>query len=680
MSRLKVVMPLVAAVALFIAVQGPVSGQEDGDDGPQCYPFGFMNITTDRAETGFIQCYASSVNETDFRIEANNDSFTEFTQLYAGSNSKRYNSTPEFGSILRQNDPADPSVFINNFGIVSMTKTHAHVQGVKSDKGTTDAFSVYRLVDTSTEFVIAGWKRIPDRKFLAIIYVVAALEDTCLEIYKIFDGNKYVRLQSQLGGLGKYQIYRYYAGNAFDINLQELNEGEDVTGYYVNASKPVAVYFGHECAWVPSTAVPFCDYMVEQIPPVSQLGRIHVVPPIIGRSSAAGYIVRVVPAELGDTTITYLGKTVIKKLGDFEEFEQPDCSTATLVTCSRKCVVMQYNKGYLTVANDVPTDPFMQIVVPADRFTGGAGFATANFCLEKGVIIEFMNYVTIVTFENYKDNILFDGKPAVSANQIAGAKWTIIDAGAIKFAVTAFSISHDFHYVEFAPNTYGSFAVYVYGHSSVASSSSAYGYSVNYNITGTGVSSVWYKAVEKYGLTPGVPDAGKCDSEEQLTGAILKNNFGRFVPFPFTLRAAIQPAIPLTPVCKTAYSEDLLNLLKDFSKKINQWICKSQNCSFLAGEGVAIDYDTLRVDWIGTADAYTAIELYVRMIASVDIAAKNFAQCRVEIMNYMYYFINWPPLYTKDLISSRVKDGCPWPIPFAKPQFEGGAMQCPVID
>ena len=36
--------------------------------------------------------------------------------------------------------------------------------------------------------------------------------------------------------------------------------------------------------------------------------------------------------------------------------------------------------GRRTVSNDIPTDPFMTLVVPSDHFTSGAGFATPNYC------------------------------------------------------------------------------------------------------------------------------------------------------------------------------------------------------------------------------------------------------------------------------------------------------------
>jgi hypothetical protein len=664
---------VVALVALFVGVRGE-------EKGAQSYPFCFMNITTDRAETGFIQVYGMAVNSTSMLIEANNDSFHDFKQLQVGlSQMSSYNTTPGFGSVLRQSDPASTDLTINNFGIIVSSNEPVYVIGVKSDKGTSDAYRVLPLVDTSTEFFIAGWRKEVDRNFLAVIMVVGAEDDTCVEIYKVTDGTNYRRLQSQMGGVGKYQVYRYFASTDSDEFGNQI--GEDVTGYFVNTTKPVGVYFGHECAWVPSTSVLFCDYLVEQIPPVSQLGQRHVVPPIMGRNPAAGYVVRVVCTQPGDTTVKFLGETRTCKAGQFIEFQQPNCGKATFIDCSAKCLVMQYNKGYQTIKNpmDTPTDPFMMMVVPDDRFTAGAGIATANFCLEKDSIIEFDNYVSIVTFYSCIDNIRFDDQPLSSPG--IKATWTKLEAGPITYGVTSFRIKHDYHWVNLAPNTFCSFAVYVYGHSYYKDSSSAYGYSANYNITGTPVTSLWEKASEKYKNITNIPgQAAECESESELTGAILKDGFSTPVYYPFTLKAGVNTPMTLSATCKTLYEEDLLKLLRDFSRKINEWICKAKNCSYLGGVGVAIDYDLLKVEWIGSGDVYNAVQIYVPMMASMDASAKDFAQCRADIMAYVYEFINWPPYYTKDLIASRTQDGCPWPILFVKPQFDAAPQQCPAIN
>ena len=47
---------------------------------------------------------------------------------------------------------------------------------------------------------------------------------------------------------------------------------EDLTGTHVVSDKPVSVFSGHECGSVPYN-VPYCDHLVEQIPPTATWGR-----------------------------------------------------------------------------------------------------------------------------------------------------------------------------------------------------------------------------------------------------------------------------------------------------------------------------------------------------------------------------------------------------------------------
>lgn len=124
---------------------------------------------------------------------------------------------------------------------------------------------------------------------------------------------------------------------------------EDMTGYFINSTKPIQVICGHECANVPQT-VPFCDHMSEQIPPVNQLGTYHIVPPIDGRNRNAGYVVRVVATEMA-TTIRYLGNWVVRNRGDFIQINTSDSMTPIVVECDKRCLVMQYNKGTIAIAN-----------------------------------------------------------------------------------------------------------------------------------------------------------------------------------------------------------------------------------------------------------------------------------------------------------------------------------------
>jgi len=130
--------------------------------------------------------------------------------------------------------------------------------------------------------------RVLDRCVLDPYYggfqIVAAFDDTCVEIYKIVNG-RYDLYHSTY--MHQFETTIYTSAKRNDTNPKQPVNEYDLTGTFINSSQPIAVYGGHSCAHVPSRkdqfVVPYCDHIVEQIPPVAELGRIHVVPPIVHR-------------------------------------------------------------------------------------------------------------------------------------------------------------------------------------------------------------------------------------------------------------------------------------------------------------------------------------------------------------------------------------------------------------
>jgi len=113
-------------------------------------------------------------------------------------------------------------------------------------------------------------------EFFGAFQIVSPFEDTCVEIYTV-DGDKYFPIQS------------LYMNQQYETFTYTSQFGKDLSGYFINSSKPIAVYAGHACAFVPEGTF-FCDHIIEQIPPVSELGKLHIVPPITGRDPNAGYV------------------------------------------------------------------------------------------------------------------------------------------------------------------------------------------------------------------------------------------------------------------------------------------------------------------------------------------------------------------------------------------------------
>jgi len=123
--------------------------------------------------------------------------------------------------------------------------------------------------------------RCEDVQFFGGFQIVAALNDTCVETYVIVNGEYRLHHHDYMH---QFEMLTYTSSVRNDTKPVPVYD-YDVTGTFVNSSKPLAVYGGHSCAFVPTRSVWFCDHIVEQIPPVSELGTTHVVPPVIGRST-----------------------------------------------------------------------------------------------------------------------------------------------------------------------------------------------------------------------------------------------------------------------------------------------------------------------------------------------------------------------------------------------------------
>jgi len=116
--------------------------------------------------------------------------------------------------------------------------------------------------------------------FFSGFQIISAFGDTCFSVYVISAGQYYLSESQYFTDVN--QVHLYIA------NCDENSDG-DVTGLYINSSRPISVIAGQSCAFIPNDSTYYCDYIAEQIPPVSELGTDHVVPPIIGRNTDVGY-------------------------------------------------------------------------------------------------------------------------------------------------------------------------------------------------------------------------------------------------------------------------------------------------------------------------------------------------------------------------------------------------------
>ncbi|MBC8145574.1 MAG: IgGFc-binding protein, partial [bacterium] len=159
-------------------------------------------------------------------------------------------------------------------------------------------------------------------------------------------------------------------GEAYQVMPKYNPNGtSDLTGTIIESDKPVAVFSGHNCAYVPNIQTKACNLLVEQLPSVQSWGRQFFVGTLAGRSSAVFRIL----ASVDNTQVFENGKLVATLQGG-EFYENKEQKEHTLITSSAPVLVAQYSKGFDN--GDNVGDPMMIVVAPTEQFLSAYRFAT----------------------------------------------------------------------------------------------------------------------------------------------------------------------------------------------------------------------------------------------------------------------------------------------------------------
>ncbi len=172
------------------------------------------------------------------------------------------------------------------------------------------------------------------------------------------------------------------------IQSQGGTTANDLTGSLIDASKPVAVFSGNECAMVPAD-VWACDHIEEQLHPIEAWGEHYFVVKFEPRGSEAD-IFRVIADEDGTEVSTepeLPGFPVTLDGGDFIEFESDG---EFEVKSSDPVSLIQYMSG--SEYTNVPLgsgigDPAMLVVVPNEQFVDEFIFLTPEGYLEGWITV-----------------------------------------------------------------------------------------------------------------------------------------------------------------------------------------------------------------------------------------------------------------------------------------------------
>lgn len=204
--------------------------------------------------------------------------------------------------------------------------------------------------------------------------------------------------------LNKGQSVQYQASAANG----ELT-GHDVTGTIINATKPVGVVAGVQCANIPASA-PYCDHICDMLLPIDRWGETYYTVPFINRKGGDCFLV--VAAE-DNTIITRTSKSGVRThatLNKYQPYFQYDIDEASKWESSKPFMLVQYinSTDYPDAgANNGIGDPAMVVIPPVSLYEKEVLFQTPKI---RTAEIQFRNYVNLIVHKNAVQTTRFDGQ------------------------------------------------------------------------------------------------------------------------------------------------------------------------------------------------------------------------------------------------------------------------------
>ena len=166
----------------------------------------------------------------------------------------------------------------------------------------------------------------------------------------------------------------------------------DLTGTKIEANKPLSVYSGHECAFVPYTTYS-CDHLLEQVLPTALWGTVYYVAPLATRQS---YTIKVIAAARHTRVQVYCNGTQSNYTIGAGQFitnayrNQEYCA----IVSNKKISVTQFSHG---TDEDGQGDPMMTLIPAVTDYSSRIASSTIHDPIHPSYR-EFINVMVLADY------------------------------------------------------------------------------------------------------------------------------------------------------------------------------------------------------------------------------------------------------------------------------------------
>ena len=200
---------------------------------------------------------------------------------------------------------------------------------------------------------------------------------------------------------------------------------DDLSGTKISADEPVSVMSGHECGNVPSN-VSYCNYLIEQIPPVELWGKIYYTAPLVNKTS---YTIKILAAYASTSINIYCtNKRILRTVNEGKFIteilsSQDHCA----IHSSKEVLVAQFSHG--GDEDDGYGSPMMTLVPPTNQYMNKFDVSTLLYLLP--TFYNYTHYVNIIVMaQYYQPNMIYLTVDGVTRS-LATEQWVPIEANSI---------------------------------------------------------------------------------------------------------------------------------------------------------------------------------------------------------------------------------------------------------
>lgn len=395
--------------------------------------------TKNRPDKLKLQLFITSSYDAQVRIEVAEIGFSQVVDVKA--NTVVNVALPERAQLRALETPERLAVHVT-------ADTAVAVYGLNSRFQTTDTYLGLPVSVLGTEYRAVGYTKLA-ADLLSAVSIIATEDDTEVEITP----NATTTTGRRAGLPFKVNLRQ---GDVYTINARFESIGPcDLTGTFVRANKKIAVFSGHQCAYVPPK-IESCNHLVEQLPPISAWGMHYYLGMLKERSR---FTYRVISSEDGTRVFEDAKLVAVLRKGEF--FENLNLNRNIQVTADKPVLVAQFAQGFKN--GDSVGDPMMILVSPTQQFLNDYRFATP-------INGDWHHYINVVTPTSSISELRLNGR------RLDTADFKVL--GESRYSIAQISIPFGTHIITSVGSSGGMgtpFGLYSYGFGFNADAYDAYG-------------------------------------------------------------------------------------------------------------------------------------------------------------------------------------------------------------